>query len=117
MFVQLTKEFLGKPAGERIDVADADADQLIRQGWAQPVDDDVLDADDRAKPCKAGWMMPSKERCRNWLRKQAAARRAASCRSRGWAMRRWMIRGPASSISANSRIAVRNACQPGKRPG
>jgi hypothetical protein len=42
MFVQLTKEFLGKPIGERIDVADADADQLIRQGWAQAIDNDVL---------------------------------------------------------------------------
>ena len=28
MFVQLTKELLGKPAGERIDVADADAVEL-----------------------------------------------------------------------------------------
>ena len=42
MFVQLTKEFLGKPVGERIDVAEHDADQLIRQGWAQPIDDDVM---------------------------------------------------------------------------
>src|SRR5688572_8336795 len=37
MFVQLTREFLGKPAGERIDVAEADADHLVRQGLAEPI--------------------------------------------------------------------------------
>src|SRR4051812_16380883 len=37
MFIQLTKDILGKTSGERIDVADADADTLVRQGWAQPI--------------------------------------------------------------------------------
>ena len=35
MFVQLKKDFLGKPAGERIDVADSDGQTLIEQGIAE----------------------------------------------------------------------------------
>ena len=31
MFLQLLKDFLGKPAGERIDVAEADAKALVAQ--------------------------------------------------------------------------------------
>jgi HK97 family phage major capsid protein len=42
VFIQLTKEFLGKKAGERIDVAEADAAQLVRQGVAVPVADDPV---------------------------------------------------------------------------
>ena len=42
MFVQLTKEYLGRPAGERIDLAEADAQQLIGQGVAEAVPDDPL---------------------------------------------------------------------------
>jgi len=37
MFVQLKKDFLGKPAGERIDVADSDGQALIEQGIAEAV--------------------------------------------------------------------------------
>ncbi len=35
MFVELLKDFLGKKAGERLDVADADAHLLIQQGAAR----------------------------------------------------------------------------------
>ena len=42
MFVQLTREFLGKPPGERIDVSEADAKQLVEQGVAVAVADDPL---------------------------------------------------------------------------
>lgn len=42
MFVQLTREFLGKPPGERIDVSDADAKHLLEQGVAQTVADDPI---------------------------------------------------------------------------
>ncbi len=42
MFVELTKEFLGRRAGERIDVAEADARQLVAAGTARPVGDDQL---------------------------------------------------------------------------
>jgi HK97 family phage major capsid protein len=42
MFVQLTKDFLGRKAGERIDVSDADGQQLFQSGAATPVSDDPL---------------------------------------------------------------------------
>ena len=42
MFVQLIKDHLGKPAGERIDLAPTDAQQLIGQGIAQALSDDPL---------------------------------------------------------------------------
>jgi HK97 family phage major capsid protein len=42
MFVQLTHELLGRPAGERIDLADADARALIAAGAATPVTDDPI---------------------------------------------------------------------------
>src|SRR5207302_527521 len=42
MFVQLTKEFMGRKAGERIDVQDADAQMLLAQQIAQPVSEDLI---------------------------------------------------------------------------
>jgi HK97 family phage major capsid protein len=42
MFVQLTREYLGKPPGERIDVSEADAKSLIDSGTATAVTDDPL---------------------------------------------------------------------------
>jgi len=37
MFVQLKKDFLGKPAGERIEIADPSGEGLIKQGIAEAV--------------------------------------------------------------------------------
>ena len=42
MFVQLTKDFLGRKAGERIDVGEADAGSLIQSGTAVALSDDPL---------------------------------------------------------------------------
>ncbi len=42
MFVQLTKDYLGRKAGERLDVSDADGRELIHSGAASAVSDDVL---------------------------------------------------------------------------
>ncbi len=42
MFVELTKDVLGKSAGERIDVSGADADWLLAEGLALKVADDPL---------------------------------------------------------------------------
>ena len=42
MFVQLTKAFLGKPVGERIDLSEEDAKSLIAQQLAVPVTDDLI---------------------------------------------------------------------------
>jgi hypothetical protein len=69
MFVQLTKEFLGKPAGERIDVADTDADQLIRQGWAQPIENDQL-TPTITRAVQSGLDDAVERSLQSWLRKQ-----------------------------------------------
>jgi HK97 family phage major capsid protein len=42
MFVQLTRDFLGRKAGERIDVAESDAGSLIQGGTAVALSDDPL---------------------------------------------------------------------------
>jgi HK97 family phage major capsid protein len=42
MWIELKKEFLGRPAGERIDVAEGDARQMVAAGTAGPVSDDPL---------------------------------------------------------------------------
>jgi hypothetical protein len=42
MFVELKKAFLGRAAGERIDVSEDDARQLIQQGTAVAVADDLI---------------------------------------------------------------------------
>jgi hypothetical protein len=41
-FVQFTKAFLGKPAGERVDVSEENAKSLIAQQLAVPVMDDLI---------------------------------------------------------------------------
>ncbi len=42
MFVQLTKDFLNQPAGQTIDLADTDAQALITQGVAKATDADPI---------------------------------------------------------------------------
>ena len=42
MFVELKKPFLGRAAGERIDVSEDDARQLVQQGTAVAVADDLI---------------------------------------------------------------------------
>jgi HK97 family phage major capsid protein len=42
MFVQLTKDFLGRKAGERIDLLEADAQSFLARGLATPVTDDLI---------------------------------------------------------------------------
>jgi hypothetical protein len=42
MFVQLLRDFLGKPAGERLDVTETDAKALIAQQIATPVTEDPI---------------------------------------------------------------------------
>ena len=42
MFVQLTRDYLGRKAGERLDLSESDAAAFIARGAAEPVRDDVL---------------------------------------------------------------------------
>ncbi len=112
MFVQLTKEFLGKPAGERIDVADADADQLFRQGWAQPVADDVL-TPTIARAVQGGLDDAVERALHNWLRKQPKSGRVPFTGLGDAA-----LDDPRAGFKhfGEFALAVRDACQPGKRP-
>ncbi len=112
MFVQLTKEILGKPIGERIDVAEVEAEQLVRQGWAQPIQDDVL-TPTIARAVQGGLDEAVEHALQNWLRKQQKPARLP-------------FAGLGDSAFDDPRagfkhfgefaLAVRDACQPGKRP-
>jgi hypothetical protein len=42
MFVQLNRDFVGRKAGERLDLSDTDANALIATGTASPLADDPL---------------------------------------------------------------------------
>ena len=116
MFVQLLKEFPGQAVGERIDVAPADAEQLIRQGWAQPVADDVL-TPTIARAVRGGLDDAVEEALQQWLRKQTPRRQDGA---------RLPFAGLGDSAHDDPRagfkhfgefaLAVRDACQPGKRP-
>jgi hypothetical protein len=41
MFVQLKKEFLDKPAGERIELSDSDGEALVKQGVAEAISENT----------------------------------------------------------------------------
>lgn len=117
MFVQLTKDLLGKSSGERIDVADADAEQLIHQGWAQRIGDDVLTPTIQ-RAVQSGLDEAVERALQGFLRKQASAR--------GKGGDRLPFAGLGDSRHDDPRagfrhfgefaLAVRDACQPGKRP-
>ncbi len=112
MFVQLTKELLGKPIGERIDVSDADADQLVRQGWAQPLDDDIL-TPTIARAVQGGLDDAVERSLQNWLRKQSKPRRLPFM---GLGDSAHDDPGAGFKHFGEFALAVRDACQPGKRP-
>jgi hypothetical protein len=112
MFVQLTKEFLGKPVGERIDVADADADQLIRQGWAQPIEHDLL-TPTITRAVQSGLDDAVERSLQSWLRRQPTAKRVPFAGLGDAA-----LDDPKAGFKhfGEFALAVRDACQPGKRP-
>lgn len=115
MFVQLSKDFLGKPAGERIDVADADADQLIRQGWAQPIDHDLL-TPAIARAVQGGLDDAVDKAMQAWIRKQASGKPGGKIPFAG--LGDSALDDPRAGFKnfGDFAHAVRNACQPGRRP-
>jgi HK97 family phage major capsid protein len=108
MFVQLTKDFLGKPIGERIDVAEADAEQLIRQGWAQAVEDDVL-TPLIARGVQQELDVAVERALQGFLRKQPKPARTPFTLEADEGRAGFKHFGEFA-------LAVRDACQPGKRP-
>lgn len=115
MFVQLSKDFLGKPAGERIDVADADADQLIRQGWAHPIDHDLL-TPAIARAVQGGLDDAVDKAMQAWIRKQASGKPGGKIPFAG--LGDSALDDPRAGFKnfGDFAHAVRNACQPGRRP-
>ena len=113
MFVQLTKDFLGKPAGERIDVSDADANQLTQQGWARPIADDALspmiaravrsELDDAVERALAQHLQYQQRSNRTRLPFAGLGDSAHDNPSAGF------------KHFGEFALAVRDACQPGKR--
>ncbi len=113
MFIQLTKEFLGKPIGERIDVSEGDAEHLVQQGYAQPVRDDVL-TPLVARALESNVDSVVERALRHFLQKHSAK-----------GAKRLPFAGLGDSQDDDARagfkhfgefaLAVRDACQPGKR--
>lgn len=110
MLIQLTKDFLGNPTGQRLDVPDADAQNLVQQGYAHPVDDDPI------TPLVQRSIQPALEQSLDKALAKALAKSAGN---------RLPFAGLGDSSHDDPRagfknfgdfaIAVRDACQPGKR--
>ena len=107
MFVQLTKDFLNQPAGERLDLPENDAQALVQQGIAEPVTDDPL------LPVLTRALDSSLERA---FQKWRKPRSPSAAPFAGFGA------GQADDPRAGFRnlgefaLAVKDACQPGKRP-
>ncbi|MCI0642789.1 MAG: phage major capsid protein [Gemmataceae bacterium] len=111
MFVQLTQDVCNQPAGQRLDFADADAQRLIEQGRAEPLDHDPV------APLLTRALDDSLDRAfQRWTHAAGRAQRVPRVPFTG--------QGDAASDDPRAgfknfgefAIAVKDACQPGKRP-
>jgi HK97 family phage major capsid protein len=112
MFVELVKDFLGKPAGERIHVAEGDAEHLIQQGVAQALaDDPVAPLVNRA--LQTG-LDAAVDRAVQQLLQQRASKAPLPFAGLGNAAHD----DPKAGFKnfGEFALAVKDACQPGKRP-
>ncbi|MBX9677506.1 MAG: phage major capsid protein [Gemmataceae bacterium] len=110
MHIQLAKDFLGQSAGVRFDMPDAEAQSLIDQGVAQMVDDPLGPALTRS-------LQPALDAAIEKSLGQMLRRRGAD-KSMPFAA---PIDLPSDARSGFKNfgefaLAVRDACQPGKRP-
>jgi HK97 family phage major capsid protein len=115
MQIQLTKDFLGNPAGHRLDVSEHDGQSLLSQGLAQPVGPI---GDDPLAPVLERSIRPALESS-----VEKALARALRATSRGKSL---PFAGLGDQVTDDPRagfknfgdfaLAVRDACQPGKRP-
>jgi HK97 family phage major capsid protein len=109
MLIQLTKDFLGNPTGSRLDIPEADAQTLVQQGYAHAVDDDPI------APLVQRSIQPALEQSLDKALAKAFAKSA----------NRLPFAGAGDSVHDDPRagfknfgdfaLAVRAACQPGKR--
>src|SRR5262245_43598215 len=115
MFVQLLKEYPGKSIGERIDVSDADAEQLIRQGWAQPIHEDLL-TPAVARAVQGGLDDAVDRALQKFLQSQAGRSRSNHLPFAGLGDAAHDNPRAGFKHFGEFALAVRDACQPGKRP-
>src|SRR5262245_6300803 len=110
MFVELVQEYHGKPAGERIHVADADAERLVQEGVAQSI------AGDPIAPLVTRALQPGLDSAVDRAVQQALRKHGAAARP--------PFAGAAAADDPRAgfknfgefALAVKDACQPGKRP-
>lgn len=112
MFVQLCKEFLGRKPGERLDVAPADADHLVREGLAQPVGDDAL------TPLITRALHDNLEGAVEQAFQKVLQRKAATGPAPFSGVGTGAMDDPRAGFKhlGEFALAVKDACQPGKRP-
>jgi HK97 family phage major capsid protein len=115
MFVQLSKEFLGHKPGERIDLSAADADHLIREGVAQPLADDPL-TPLITRAIQENLEGAVEQTLQKFLQKHD--RKVASGSAPFTGLGTGAIDDPRASFKSLGEfaLAVKDACQPGKRP-
>ena len=111
MLIQLTKDLLGSGAGERLDIPDADAQTLVQQGYAHALDDDPI------VPLVQRSIQPAMEQSLERALVKALAKSSPS---------RVPFAGFGDAAHDDPKagfknfgdfaLAVRDACQPGKRP-
>src|SRR5437899_314026 len=112
MFVELLKEHHGKPAGERMHVADADAERWIEQDIALAVTDDPI-APLVTRALQSGLDAAVERAVQQCLQKRTSGARIP-----------FVGLGDAASDDPRAAfrnfgefaLAVKDACQPGKRP-
>lgn len=112
MFVQLTRDFLGRPAGERIDVAEADAGHLVREGLAEPIRDNPLE------PVIARALEHSLDDVVERAWQHFAQKQADRVKVPFAGLGDTSTDDPRAGFRnfGEFALAVRDACQPGKRP-
>ena len=115
MFIELLQEYHGKPAGDRVYLADADAERLIRDGVGQAVDDPIAPLVTRA--LQTGVDAAVERAVTQCFQKRAGAKD-------GGAKVPFAGLGDAATDDPKAgfrnfgefALAVKDACQPGKRP-
>lgn len=115
MFIELLQEYHGKPAGDRVYLADADAERLIREGVGQAVDDPIAPLVTRA--LQTGVDAAVERAVTQCFSKRAGAKD-------GGAKVPFAGLGDAATDDPKAgfrnfgefALAVKDACQPGKRP-
>lgn len=115
MVIQLTKDFLGNTAGQRLDLPDADARSLLQQGYAQVAQAAQGIDDDPIVPLVQRSIEPALEQS---LERALGRVLAKSGRVPFAGLGDSADDDPAAGFRSFGEfaLAVRDACQPGKRP-